>query len=161
MERELAVLAWALETAGFAREGPWGHCISKNLNEMKGQVPHQEEWGRVEGECRWEERKKQQVPGEGGTGEKEQRGTLDTLGYRGGMTPGSKRVSGGDAPWDLRGGAYSPKPVSAGSSAHPSQDPQHFLVPKSCPSTHHSPSSWELPSHQESCFLVPSSQLQF
>lgn len=85
----------------------------------------------MEGECRWGRRgKKQQVPGEGGTGEKEQRGTLDTLGYRGGMTPGSKRVSGGDAPWDLRGGAYSPKPVSAGSSAHPSQDPQHFLVPE-------------------------------
>lgn len=52
-ERELAALAWALETAGFAREGPWGHCISKNLNEMKGQVPHQEGMGRVEGECRW------------------------------------------------------------------------------------------------------------
>lgn len=53
----------------------------------------------MEGECRWEERKEQQVPGEGGTGEKEQHRTLDTLGYRGGMTPGSRRVSGGDASW--------------------------------------------------------------
>ena len=48
MERELTVLARALETAGFAKEGPWGNCISKNLTEMKGQVPHQEEWERVE-----------------------------------------------------------------------------------------------------------------
>ena len=66
MQRELAVLAWALETAGLVRKGPWGHCISNNLTEMKDQVLHQEEWGRVEGEHRWEERKEQQVPGEGG-----------------------------------------------------------------------------------------------
>ena len=33
-----------LETAGFAKEGPWGNCISKNLTEMKGQ----EDWERVE-----------------------------------------------------------------------------------------------------------------
>lgn len=45
----------------------------------------------MEGECRWEE-VAQQVPGEGGTGEKEQRGDLGHSGYRGGMTPGSKRV---------------------------------------------------------------------
>ena len=44
MERELAILARALETAGFSKEGPWGNCISKNLTEMKGQ----EEWERVE-----------------------------------------------------------------------------------------------------------------
>ena len=31
--------------------------------------------------------------------EKEQGGTLDSLGYRGGMIPGSRRVGGGDASW--------------------------------------------------------------
>lgn len=99
MERELAILARTLETAGFAKEVPWGHCISKNLTEIKGQVPHQEEWGRVEGECRWEERKEWQVPGRVDPGDKQQRGALDSLGCRGGVTPGSRRVSGGDAPW--------------------------------------------------------------
>lgn len=106
MQRELAVLAWALETAGFARKGPWGHCISKNLTEMKDQVLHQEEWGRVEGEHRWEERKEQQVPGEGGP--QRERARWD-LGQSGVQRRHDTRVKEGR--WrDLRGGACSPKP---------------------------------------------------
>lgn len=94
-------------------------------------------------------------------GEKGQRGTLDTLRCRG-MTPGPRKEGGGDGPWGSeRWGWWSMISTSPGRRAHLPQDPQHFsLVPESCHSARHSPPPGELPSQQESCFLLPSSQLQ-